>query len=191
MNPPPHLDHDARPPPAAERPSKTQRKKVMHELQDLGAELVQLPAQRLDGLRLPEALLEALDEYRRTRSHEGRRRQMQYIGKLMRQVDAAAIGDAVASFRLGQARDTLALHRAERWRDELVADDDALTRFGHAHPEADLQQLRSLVRAARRDAAAATTGQRHGRPWRELFQFLRDAADAAPRETRSADDRHE
>ena len=91
----------------------------------------------------------------------------------------------------GSARETLRLHEAERWRAELIADDEAMNRWMTEHPDTDTQQLRSLVRAARKDGAAATTGQRHGRPWRELFQFLRDAADAAPRETRPAHDRHE
>jgi ribosome-associated protein len=178
--------HASEPAPHAGRTSKTQRKKAMHDLQDLGAQLVQLPFERLAELQLPEVLLDALDEYRRTRSHEGRRRQMQYIGKLMRQADEASIRDAVAAFSLGHARDTLALHQAERWREELVDRDDALTRWSAAHPGTDLQHLRSLVRAARKDVAAAVEGQRQGRSWRELFQYLRDAARGASAATRAS-----
>ena len=152
--------------------SKTQLKKASHDLQDLGEALVALPADRLEVLPLDEVLLDALREYKRTRSHEGRRRQMQYIGKLMRRSDAEPIRIAVAEMQLGSAKDTLALHRAERWRAELIADDDALTRWGAQHPSSDLQQLRSLVRSARKDAALVPE-KRSGRAYRELFQFIK------------------
>lgn len=157
---------------AAGRPSKTQRKKASHELQDLGEALVALPEDRLEGLEIDESLLEAIREYKRTRSHEGKRRQMQYIGKLMRRTDPQPLREAVAAMQLGRAKDALALHEAERWRSELVADDAALTRWTEAHPEADLQQLRSLIRAARKDAAAVPE-QRSGKAYRELFKFIR------------------
>lgn len=160
---------------AAERPSKTQRKKASHELQDLGEALVALPPDRVDTLPLPESLADAVREYRRTRSHEGRRRQMQYIGRLMRGTDTAPIRQAVLDMQLGRAKDSLALHQAERWRAELIASDDALTGFLHEHPQADAQQLRSLVRNARKDAAAEPE-QRSGRAYRELFQFIKQAS---------------
>ncbi len=118
----------------AERPSKTRRKKAMHELQDLGEALAALPAHQLATLEMPESLREAILEYHRTRSHEGRRRQMQYIGKLMRGVDSQPLREAVAALQLGRARDTLTLHQTERWRDELIADDDALTHLRTASP---------------------------------------------------------
>ncbi len=159
------------------RPSKTQRKKASHELQDLGEALVALPDNRLADLDIDESLRGAIDEYRRTRSHEGRRRQMQYIGKLMRRTDPEPLREAVAAMQLGRARDALALHEAERWRAELIADDDALTRWSAGHPEADLQRLRSLVRAARKDAASAPE-QRSGKAFRDLFRYLRDEAQA-------------
>ena len=109
---------------------------------------------------------------RRIRSHEARRRQMQLIGKLMRSADVALARSAVAERQLGRARDSLALHEAERWRAELIADDAATTRFAREHAGADLQQLRALVRNARKDAASAPE-QRNGRAYRELFQFIR------------------
>ena len=98
---------------------------------------------------------------------------MQYIGKLMRGTDADALREAVAEAKLGSARETLLLHEVERWRDGLIADDAALTRWMQQHPESDAQQLRSLVRAARRDAAGADVSQRQPRAARELFQFLK------------------
>ena len=146
----------------------------MHDLQDLGEALVDLSADRLAGLDLPENLREALQEFARTRSHEGRRRQMQYIGKLMRRVDAEPIREAVAAQRLGQARDALGLHQAEAWRRRMIESDDAATGWAAEFPRTDLQQLRSLIRAARKDAAAAPE-QRSGRAYRELFQFIKQA----------------
>ena len=167
-------DPPADAPDAPQRPSKTQLKKAMHELQDLGAALVGLPPDRIAALPLSDTLRSAIDEWRRTRSHEGRRRQMQFIGKLMRGTDPEPIREAVAAMQLGSAQDALALHRAERWRAELIAGDDALAGWTAAHPGSDLQKLRSLVRAARKDAAAAPE-QRSGRAYRELFRFIRQA----------------
>lgn len=178
-SPPSHsTDRVAGDPDTDARPSKTQLKKAMHELQSLGVGLVELPDERLAALALPEALADAVREYRRTRSHEGRRRQMQYIGKLMRHADPEPIREAIAAARLGTARDSLALHRAEQWRGELVADDDALTAWIASHPDTDVQRLRTLIRAARKDAALPAlpgAAPRKGRAWRELFQFIRSS----------------
>src|SRR5689334_16261390 len=111
----------------AERPSKTQLKKQSHDLQGLGEALSAMPEDRLDALvasgAMAESLRDALREHKRTRSHEGRRRQMQYIGKLMRHADAQPLHEAVAALKVPSARDTLALHQAERWREELAASD--------------------------------------------------------------------
>ena len=164
---------DAEPLARAQRPSKTRLKEASHELQSLGAALVELADERLAGLGLPEPLLDALHDYRRIRSHEARRRQMQLIGKLMRGADVDAARRAIDERRLGRAQDALALHQAERWRAELIADDAAATRFASAHPGTDTQRLRTLVRNARKDAALQPE-QRSGRAFRELFQFVRD-----------------
>jgi ribosome-associated protein len=155
-----------------DRPSKTRLKKESHDLQELGLAVVELPDDRLAALQISETLLDAVREYKRTRTHEGRRRQMQYIGKLMRRTDAEPIREAVAAMQLGSAKDTLALHEGERWRAELIADDAALTRWTAEHPHTDMQQLRSLVRNARKDAALQAE-QRSGRAFRELFQFVK------------------
>lgn len=156
-----------------ERPSKTQLKRESHALQELGEAAADLPEARLVALPIPEALLDAILTYKRTRSHEGRRRQLQYVGKLMRANDVGPIQDAVDALRLGRAQDSLALHEAERWRAELIASDDALTRWAAAHPKADLQRLRVLLRNARKDAAPAPE-QRNGRAYRELFKLLKE-----------------
>ena len=155
------------------RPSKTRRKEASHELQSLGATLVELSDARLVGLGLAEPLLDAIAAYRRIRSHEARRRQMQLIGKLMRSADVEPLREAVNELELGRAQDSLALHQAERWRAELIADDAAATRFATDHPNLDTQRLRALVRNARKDASLAPE-QRSGRAFRELFQFIRE-----------------
>ncbi|HKX42962.1 MAG TPA: ribosome biogenesis factor YjgA [Burkholderiaceae bacterium] len=158
---------------ADEPPSKTKRKQASHDLQALGEAAAALPDDRLRGLAISETLLEAILTYKKTRSHEGRRRQMQYIGKLMRREDdAEPVRQAVAELQLGRAKDSLALHEAERWRAELLASDDALTQWAAQRPGSDTQQLRSLVRAARKDAALEPE-KRSGRAYRELFQFIK------------------
>lgn len=154
-----------------ERPSKTQRKKEMHALQALGQQLVALSREQLARVDLPADLREAIDFAHRVTSHEGRRRHMQYIGKLMRQVDAdevrAAIGRAT-----GDSRAAVALmHLAERWRDRLLADDDALTEFLAERPGADVQWLRAAIRSARREHAAGQP-PKHARA---LYRWLHDA----------------
>ena len=157
------------------RPSKTRRKQASHELQALGVALVELSEERLRKLEMPESLFDALVTYKSTRSHEGRRRQMQYIGKLMRSVDTEPLQEALATEQIGHTRESLALHQAERWRAELIADDDALTRFAQEHAHADVQQLRTVIRNARKDAALVPE-KRSGRYFRELFQIIREQA---------------
>lgn len=162
---------------ADERPSKTQLKQKSHDLQTLGEQVAALSDERLAAIEMPEALRDAIEQYRRTRSHEGRRRQMQYVGKLMRGADEEVLREAVAAASLGSARETLKLHEAERWRAELIADDAAVERWVQAHPDTDVQRLRSLVRAARRDAAASVE-QRQPKNFRELFQFIKPFVEA-------------
>jgi ribosome-associated protein len=182
---PPSFD-DAPSPPADpdtahgyDGPSKSELKRRMHDLQELGEAVAELPAGRLAALKIEDRLRDAIAELGRTRSHEGRRRQLQYIGKLMKFEDAEALREAVASYRLGSARDTLALHQAEAWRDLLIAEDDAFERWLAAHPDTDTQQMRSLVRSARKEGTDA--GARHGRAYRDLFQMVkRHMAAAAP-----------
>lgn len=164
------------PPPAAPaadetdsgRPSKSQRKRDMAALQDLGESLLRLTAAELARIELPASLREAIAEAARISAHEARRRQMQYIGRLMRQVDPqplrAAIEDAT-----GESKQAVALmHRCERLRDALLADDAALEAVLVELPAADVQQLRATIRAARRE-------HREGRPpkhARQLYRWL-------------------
>ena len=153
-------------------PSRNELKQQMQDLQELGEAVASLPADRLDKLKIDERLRDAIDELRRTRSFEGKRRQLQYIGKLMKQEDPEPLREAVASFRVGSATDTLALHQAEYWRDQLLAADDALANWIKEHPDTDVQQLRSLVRAARKEKLEP--GERHGRAYRDLFRLVKE-----------------
>ncbi|MFG6449567.1 ribosome biogenesis factor YjgA [Roseateles sp. BYS180W] len=161
-----------------DRPSKSQLKRDMNALQELGVELLDLPDSRLNALQLPDSLLDAIKMARKLRNTRGaQRRQMQLIGKLMRNIDAEPVRQAVAEFKLGRALDSVLLHEAEIWRERLVAADDALQQFLSAHPGVDMQHLRSLIRAARKDRAAEVS-QRNGRSWRELFQFIKATLNA-------------
>jgi len=154
-----------------ERPSKTQRKQEVHALQALGERLVKLNAEQLALVPMPEELRDAVLEAKRIRSREGRRRQLQYIGKLMRGIDPAPIRAQLERWD-GQSREaTAAHHRVERWRLRLLDDDDALTEFAHEHPHADLQRLRTCVREARKERLAGG----EPRHFRDLFRLIREA----------------
>lgn len=170
--------------------SRTELKRESEALQALGTELLTLRADLLEALQLPEKLLEALAEARRITDFEGKRRQMQFVGKLMRGLDAetiAAARAALAEQHQGSAARTQALHEAERWRDRLIESDEAVADWIAAHPGCDTQQLRALVRQARKDAppesrAAVSQGlaPRHGRAYRELFRWVRDTLEGPP-----------
>ncbi len=153
-----------------ERPSKTQRKRQMHELQTLGERLVALNGQQLDAIGLPEDLHAAVAEASRITRHEARRRHMQYIGRLMREVDPEPIREKLAVWDGVSREQGAKLHLAERWRERLLEDEAALAEFLREHPDADSQRLRSVVRAAvaERDAARAP------KSYRELFRLLRE-----------------
>jgi len=165
-------DDEDTPASAYARPSKSALKREAHEHQALGEALTTLPANALAATPMTEALRDALAQWHRTRSHEGKRRQMQYIGKLMRDAEIEPIREAVAAAKLGHAHDSLALHQAELWRTDLVGNDEALTRWMAEHPQTDLQPLRTLIRNARKEAELPPE-QRHGRAWRELFRFIK------------------
>jgi len=156
--------------------SKTKRKQEMHALQALGAALVELPESQLAALSLGDDLHAAVLECRRIRSHEARRRQLQYIGRLMREVDAAPIRAALESLDAGSAQAAALHRRLEAWRERLLADDGALTAFAAEHPGADLQALRTLIRNSRRELKEG----RSPRAYRELFRLIRTCSGSSP-----------
>ena len=156
-------------------PSKTQRKKDVHALQDLGAELVALNDERLAAIELPERLRDAVLEARRITSFEARRRQMQFIGKLMRSMDPEPIRAALDAWRAQSHRHTAALKRIEAWRERLLADPGGIAAFVAEYPGADERQLRALVRNALHERAAGAPP----RAFRELHRALRALLDEA------------
>jgi ribosome-associated protein len=163
--------------------SRTDLKRESTELQKLGESLLTLRADLMQGLPLSEKLQEAIAEAKRITNFEGKRRQMQFIGKLMRGLDEEtlqAIRDALEVQQKGSARDAMTLHEAERWRDDLIAKPDALDEWLRAHPETDTQQLRALIRQAHKDvqpdqdAISKGLAPRQGRAYREIFQLVRE-----------------
>jgi ribosome-associated protein len=156
-------------------PSKTQLKKEMHALQALGEELVQLNDGQLAEVPLPERLRDAIIEAKRIRQHEGRRRQMQYVGRLMREIDAEPVREKLAGWKGVSREATSLLHHVERWRERLLDDAAAMQEFAAAHRSADLQQLRTLVRSIRKERA----GDKPPKHYRELFRVLREILEPA------------
>jgi ribosome-associated protein len=154
----------------AEFVSRTKKKQQVEELQKLGAALIALPAVTLDALDLPAVLLAAVREAQRITSHEARRRQVQFIGKVMRKIDPEPVRAAVAAITNQSATARARQKRLEQWRERLIADDAALTEFAGAHAGADLQAMRTLIRNARKEIAES----KPPRAQRELFRVLRD-----------------
>jgi ribosome-associated protein len=150
--------------------SKTRRKAQMHALQDLGEALVALDPAKLREIDLPERLVDAIGQVRTIRAHEGRRRQMQFIGKLMRDIDPVPVREAIERFASGVPADREQFAAAERWREDMLRDDEAVTRFAAEHPEADAAAFANLVREARAEA------KRGGPPhrYRQLFRKIRE-----------------
>ncbi|MGP1628734.1 MAG: ribosome biogenesis factor YjgA [Giesbergeria sp.] len=165
--------------------SRTDLKRESDALQDLGKDLLGLRADLFAGLALPDKLADALAEVRRITNFEGKRRQMQYVGKLMRKLAPAQVEAARAALdvqRMGSAEEKLALHQAEQWRDRLIAEDAAQAEWIAQHQDTDIQQLRALIRQARKDAlgthdavVAESKGlaPRKSRAYRELFALVR------------------
>ena len=151
-------------------PSKTKIKKQMHELQDLGAELVGLGKDQLAQLDIPENLRDAIREMHRINKFGAQRRQMQYIGKLMRDVETGPIIARLNAWKGISQQHVAYMHQLERWRERLLEDDAALTELLAKHPGADAQKLRTLIRNTHKEREA----QKPPRHFRELFQALRE-----------------
>ncbi len=150
--------------------SKTKRKEAMHELRDLGGELVELSVGQLKKIDLPEELLNAVRDCQKITAHGARRRQMQYISKLMRGVDDEPIRAGLALLRGESAAETARLHRLERFRTRLLEDESVLTEIGDTWPGTDLQHLHQL----RRNAIKERNENKPPKNYRAIFQFLKD-----------------
>jgi ribosome-associated protein len=149
--------------------SKSRRKQEADALQKIGEALVQLSSEQLSQMALPEKLLDAVLEGKRVKTHAAIVRQMQYIGKVMRGVDAAPIEARLAALDALRGREAAVHHETERWRVRLLADDQAVTEFVAVYPRADEPRLRALIRDARRERA----DHRPPKSSRALFRALR------------------
>ena len=159
------------PPEAEAPPSKTRRKHAMHALQDLGEALVALDPRRLKELDLPERLVDAVLQARGITAHEGRRRQIQYIGKLMRTIDPAPVQAALENWARGPKEENARFAAVERWRDRMLVEPAALNEFVGAYPQADRRHLESLIHDANLERARGGPPHRY----RELFRQLKAA----------------
>ena len=158
--------------------SKTQRKKQATQLQDVGAALVELSIEQIKRIDMPESLREAVLDCKTITKHEARRRQMQYIGKLMRKMDCAPIAEQLAALEAPSKRQTALFHVAEKWRDDLMNDPLAMGRFEREFPHANSHRVRQLMEAAREERAA----KRAPKHLRELFHAVNTAIQAAARD---------
>lgn len=156
-------------------PSKSERKRQMTALQKWGEVLVALPRDRLKTLSLPDKLYAAVDEAQRITAHGGLRRQMQYIGRLMREIDAEPIVAQLENWEARERQINARFHRLELWRDRLIAEDDALSMFLAEFPQTEVQQLRTLIRNARKEQLAGAAPKSS----RALFKLLRAADEQA------------
>jgi ribosome-associated protein len=156
--------------------SKTRRKQEMLDLQKIGVELADLPLSQLENISIPENLRKAVVEFRNIRSHGAKKRQMQYVGRLMREVDAAPIRAQLDALDSGSAQSAAAHRRLEAWREKLLADDEALTDFAAEFPGSDIQALRSLIRNTRKERKEA----KPPRSYRELFRLIKECSGSSP-----------
>ncbi len=166
-------------------PSKTRVKDEMHDLQDFGQALLELPHERFARIEMNEGLRDAFDELARITNMSARKRQAGYIGKLLQHVNVEPFRAELESFRRGQAQAAKGFPDLSQWRDRLLADDAALTEWCARYPGSDTRALRTLIRNTRKEESAAAAEAAHagtvavkGRQFRALFQQLKATADA-------------
>jgi len=158
------------------RPSKTKKKEAMHELQDLGAELVELSVGQLKKINLPENIYEAVRECQKITAHGARRRQIMYLGKLMRSTDDEPIRAGLALIRGESSAETARLHRLERFRTRLLEDEAFLAEIAAVWPQLDQQHMRQL----RRNALKEQEGNKPPKNFRAIFQILQELDKEGP-----------
>lgn len=151
--------------------SKSQRKRDMHALQAVGKKLTELNNEQLSKIEMSDKLRFAINEMQRITKHEARRRQLQYIGRLMRDEESEGIIDAIAKIENAHLESAKGLHDLEIWRDRLISETkEALTEFIAAHPNADVQHLRHLIRNAQKEKET----EKPAGSSRALFRYLRE-----------------
>lgn len=160
------------------RRNHAQMKRESAELVEVGRELIQLPREQLDKLALPDQIAEAVRLGRTIGAHGALKRQIKYIGKLLRQIDAEPIRNALENMRSDSAEATRLQHRIEKWRDRLIAEgDDAINALIGEHPGADRQLLRKLARDAREEREQAKPPRSARQLFQELRQLLAETAE--------------
>ena len=155
-----------------DRPSKTELKHVSIELQLLGETLTTLSNDQLDQLDLPELMRDALDELSRVGKHEATRRHMQYIGKLMRDIDPVPIRAQLDRWEMGTRANKAAFKASERWRDRLMAEPEALTLFMAEQPTVNREKLNELLVRARLQAANGDAPAASRQVFRVIYRVL-------------------
>ena len=155
--------------------SRSQDKREAEAAQVLGEKLIELRPEQLKQLDIPERLIEAVLEAKRLSSHGALRRQKQYIGKLMRQVELEPIEAKFAEWEFSSRTQLALFHRLEQWRDQLLADDAKVGELLVTYPHTDVQHVRALIRNARKDLAA----NKPPKYSRELYQYLRTLTEFA------------
>lgn len=158
-----------------ERPSKSQLKREMTALQKMGQELIDQPRDRVKRVPMPEDVRDAILECQKIKDHEGRRRQLQFVGKKMRTLDEAEVAliqKTIDSWKGASKSETAVMHALERRRDKLLANDEAVTELMAEHPQLDAQQLRTMIRNARKEQAES----KPPKAYREIFQLLKELA---------------
>lgn len=152
-------------------PSKSQRKRDAHAVKDLGETLVELDASQLSKFDLPEFIVGVINETRRIKKHGARKRQLMYLAKQLRQIDTEPLQQQLAQLQRPHQEDVALLHQIERWRDRLLQEDqETLTDFIKQHPQADVQQLRQLIRNSQKEAQQ----QAAPKSARQLFKYIRE-----------------
>ncbi|MCQ9615421.1 DUF615 domain-containing protein [Paenalcaligenes niemegkensis] len=158
-------------------PSKSQVKRDMLALVDLGKQLIDLSDDKLRQLKFEDKLHSAIKDAQHINAREGKRRQIHYVGKLLRNEDADAIRKQLDLWENGSKEQARAMHRVEALRDLLIRDDEALTEFFDTYGQANVQEFRTLVRSARREAKqneALPEGREPSRKhFRSLFQAIK------------------
>lgn len=163
--------------------SKTKLKAEADAAQDIGKKLIDLPKDKLIKLNLPENLFEAVIEAKRITANGAIRRQKQYIGRLMREIDIAPIVDQLQRWEGKHNEESAKFHTLERWRERLLKEESAVSEYIAANPQVDSQQLRTLIRNAHREEAA----QKPPKSSRELFKLLREIAESHDKEDMAGD----
>lgn len=173
--------------PEYDRPSKSELKRQMTALQKMGQELVDSARDRVKRVPMPEDVRDAILECQNITNHEGRRRQMQFVGKKMRTLDEAEVAliqKTIDSWKGASKSETAAMHSLERKREKLLTKDEALTELMAENPELDVQHLRTLIRNARKEQAE----NKPPKAYREIFQILKEIQTKNKAATTSDDD---